>query len=313
MNRSILFVTTAWLTVGPNLFGWSQDKPPAGDEKPAANVDVAANIAQQNSVAEQYNVILRGIKGRADVAALEAEMTAAQKAVAESEAADPDLTEARGAQRAAATALRSLVEQQLAVHPEGAKALSQLKTLRDERAALLWDAALAQFRIDSPLSPISRALADDVELVELQAKVQSASPTDRPAAQAAVQARRQKKIAEREDGKSLLAEVEAARGAADKLAQTIVVVEERLAPLRKQMESAESTGLVEAQAAVNRALDREHLKQLRATHAAAIEKYNARVKALIAADPDAERLKVEYEKLGQQVRDLRKAVTKPQE
>lgn len=313
MNRPILLVTTAWLAVGPTLFGWSQDKPPAADDKPAANVDLAANIAQQNAVADQYNMILRGIKSLADVAALEAEMTSAQKAVTESEAGDPELTEARGAQRAAAIALRSLVEQKLAVHPEGAKALSQLKTLRDERAALLWDAALAQFRIDSPLSPIDRALADDAELAGLQAKVQSASPTDRPAVQAALQARRQKKIAAREDGKSLLTEIEAARGAADKLAQTIVGVEERLAPLRKQIESDESAGLVEAQAAVNRALDKESLKQLRATHAAAIEKYNARVKELVAADPDAGRLKVEYEKLGQQVRDLRKAATKPKE
>ena len=55
------------------------------------------------------------------------------------------------------------------------------------------------------------------------------------------------------------------------------------------------------------------MKQLRAAYAAAIEKYNARVKELVAADPDAERLKVEYEKLGQQVRDLRKAATTPKE
>ena len=218
-------MTTAWLAVGTTLFAWSQDKPPAGDEKPAAKLDVAAVIARQNAVADQYNMILRGIKGLADVAALEVEMTAAQKAVAESEAGDPDLTEARGAQRAAATALRSLVEQKLAVHPEGAKAVSQLKTLRDERAALLWDAALAQFRIDSPLSPISRALADDAELAGLQAQIQSTSLSDRPAAQAALQARRQKKIAEREDAQSLLTEIEAARGAADKLAQTIVGVD----------------------------------------------------------------------------------------
>ncbi len=245
------------------------------------------------------------------MAALEKELAEIKQALAKAEAGDPDLSQARGAQRAAIKARQALIEQKIGANPDGAKALAQLKKLRAEQAALQWDAALAQFQLDSPLSPLNRALAGDDELAELQAKVKAAVAEDRAEAQAAYQKRRQEKIAEIEAGKALLAEVEEASASADKLSQTIVHVEERLAPIRKEVEESTGADVAEAQAAVASALGKGSLKELRQRQAATIEKYNTRVKELIAADESALKFKAEHEALGKQIRALKQAAAKP--
>jgi chromosome segregation ATPase len=332
MHLWFLQIVSVLLVAAGAALGWSQDEPPAVEPKPPAEVEqpadddppasaekpadpakaeIAALIAQQNALADEYNAILRGIKQQEDVAALEQELAEIKQALAKAEAGDPDLAEARGAQRAAIKARQKLIEQKISEHPEGGKALAQLKRLQAEKAAFQWDAALAQFQLDSPLSPINRALAGDDELAELQASIKAAATEDRLAAQAAYQKRRKEKIAALEEGQTLLAELEEATASADKLLQTIVLVEERLAPIRKQIEESTSADVAEAQAAVNSALEKGSIKELRERQTATIEKYNARVKELIAADPKADTLKAEYEALGKQIRDMKKEAAKP--
>ena len=324
MLRSTLWMAV-WLLGSCSLLAWSQDDPPAEStpavepdeatppEKTEGTNELAAMIAKQNAVADEYNAILQGIKKQEDVAAIEKELAEIKTALTKAEAGDPDLAEARGAQRAAIKARQALIEQKIGEHPEGGKAQSQLKKLRAEQATLEWEAAVAQFQLDSPLSPVSRALAGDDELAELQAKAKAAPAEERVEALAAFQKRRLEKIAELEAGKLLLAEVEEASAAADRLSQTIVLVEERLAPIRKTIEESTSADVAEAQAAVNSALGKGSLKELRERQAATIEKYNARVNELIAADANAGKLKSEHESLGKKIRELKKAATKPKE
>lgn len=310
MHRSIGRVIVVGSILWFSRLAWSQDDPQV-PAQPAAKDQLAALIARQNTVADQYNAILRGIKQQPDLVTLEAEVTAAQQAVAAAEANDQELREARAAQQAAVKSLRVVVEQKLAEHPAGGKALAQRKTLRDEQAGHQWAEALAQFQLDSPLSPLNRALADDRELVELQAKLVAAVPAERATLQATLQQRRREKVAEREDGKMLLAMIEIARNAAAKLTPAIASEDERLATLRRELEAVESAGMAKTQAAVDRALGKERLQQLRAAHGAAIDKYNVLVKEKLAADPQADRLKGEYDQLAQQVRELRAATKKP--
>lgn len=322
MLRSTLWMAV-WLLGCWPLLAWSQEEPPAATppaaepaettppEKTAAEKELAALVAKQNAAADEYNAILQGIKKQEDVAAIEKELAEIKTALAKAEAGDPDLADARGAQRAAIKARLALIELKISEHPEGGKAQSQLKKLKAEQLALQWEAALAQFQLDSPLSPVSRMLAADEELAELQAKAKAAPSEERADALAAHQKRRLEKIAEIEEGKQLLAAAEEANASADKLSQTIVLVEERLAPIRKAIEESTSADVSEANAAVNSALGKGSLKELRERQAATIEKYNARVNELIAADANAGRLKSEHEALGKKIRELKKAGAKP--
>lgn len=284
-----------------------QETEPAADAVEGKSVEeqIAALIEKQNALADQYNAIVRRIKQNEELQALDKDIAAAEKQLAEAEAADEDLLAARRAEEKAASEAKKAVEEMIAEHPEGGKLQAQLETLREQRDELRWQVELARFQIDHPLSPVGRALKGDADLAELKRRANAAPRSERAEAMATLLKRRHEKAAELPQGRELVTQVEQATAALEKLQQTIVAVEQRLSPIREKIEADQQGALEKARQAVADARQSGRLKELADARTKAIKEYNAKVKQLIAADPDAAGLRAEYEALGRQVRQLR--------
>jgi hypothetical protein len=282
------------------LAALAQEAPPAEAEK-----DLAALIEEQNALADQYNAIIRQIKESEEIAKLDETITLAEKSLSDAEAADEAVIAARRQLTAAQADVQAAVEAKLADHAEAGGLQQKIAKAHGEMVEHQWQIALAQFALDHPLSPVGRALASDKELKDAKLLMEKAAAEDKAAAKTALEELRRAKIAALQPGKELLATIDEATAAADRLQQSIVALEERLLPIRREIEAAEKQALADAQAAVETALAAEPLKKLRLARNDAIKAYNAAVNKAIAADPQAGELRKQYEAIAAKVKELR--------
>lgn len=281
----------------------NDDAPPAQD----AQKQIDELIAQQNKLADQYNAILREIRKNEQLVALDKAIAAGRAKLAAAEADNSELTAARDAEQQVREEVKKAVQQKLKEDSDGAKLLARVDEMQAKRAEQQWQAALAQFQLDSPLSPVNRALADDEELAAVKARLDAATIEERTEAKAEYDALRAAKLAELDEGQRLLAVIEDSTDAAERLSESIVAVEQRLIPIRKEIEQIESKRIAAAREKIAAALNSDAIVTLRKQLNEQITQYNTRIKELTADSAEATRLKAEYDAVRAKVAELRAA------
>ena len=262
-------------------------------------------IEQQNKLADDYNKILREIKQNEELVALNTSIAAAKARLSKAEAENKDLAIARQGEQEAREAVAEAVEQKLKEHGEGAQLLRRLEYLNDKRAEMRWQVAHAQFQMNHALSPINRTLAADAELAAAKAKMDAAGIDERSEAKAAYDLLRSEKLDEIVEAQRLLATIDDAGDAAQRAQESIVAVEERLAPIRKQIERIESKRIEAARDKVAEALNSEAIVSLRKEVNSAVTQYNELITKLVAGNEDAVRLKAEYDEVRAKIKELK--------
>ena len=279
----------------------------AGEGAEAENLQKQIDLLtqQQNQLADEYNKILREIKLNDDLVELNRAIADAKARLAKAEAENDALAEARQGELDARDAVAKAVEQKLQEHPEGAQLLERLGELKAKRAEHLWQTALAEFQMTNPLSPVSRALAADAELVAAKLKMETASVDERSDAKEAYDALRSDKLQDIVDAQRLMAIIEDSSDAAQRMRESIVAVEERLAPIRKEIERVESKRIESAREKIAEALNSEGIVALRMEVNESVAKFNALITRLVAENEEATRLKAQYDEVRAKIKELR--------
>ena len=280
------------------------DETPESDE---TQTQIDALIEQQNKLADDYNAILREIKKSEELVALDKAVGEARARLAKAEADNEELATARLAEQDARDAVAKAVEQKLKEHGEGAQLLARLEELQAKRTDSLWQVELAKFQMNHALSPVNRALAVDEELTAAKAKLDTASIDERTEAKAAYDELRAAKLDEIVEAQRLLAIIEDAGDAAQRMQESMVAVEERLAPIRKQIERIESKRVDAARDKVAEALNSEAIVALRKEVNDAVTQYNQLITKLVAENEKATALKAEYDEVRAKIKELRSA------
>jgi len=267
-------------------------------------------VEQQNKLADQYNAILRKLKQDETLVALDEAIAAAKAKLAKAEADNAALAAARAAEKDARKAVEQAVEEKLKAHPEAGRLLDDIAQLQTKRAEHLWQIELAKFQLEHPLSPVNRALASDKELSAAKAKLDAATISERSDAKAAYDELRKQKLEELAEAQRLQAIIEDSTAAAARARQSLIAVEERLAPIRKQIERVESKRIEEARAKVADALNSEKIVELRQDVNDRVTEYNTRIEKLIAENEEAVRLKAEYDRVRAKIKALRASASR---
>jgi hypothetical protein len=288
------------VTIGLACIGAAQDDAPAD-----TTAELSGLIEQQNALADQYNAIIRTIKEREAIVALDDAITAANTALKKAEDADEGVAAARKNRAVVQVDAAAAVDKALADHAEAGEIREKIATIRDQMLDGQWQIALARFSLEHALSPVGRALASDQELADAKRAINAASGQDKAAARTAFEKLRGEKIATLEAGQALLAQIDEATAAGDRLQQSLVALEERLSPIRKEIEASQQQAIDEAQSALETALAAEPLKKLRLARNDAVMAYNKAVNEAVAADPQAGDLKKQYEAIAAKVKELR--------
>ena len=301
MHKRMLVLLLTTLATTSAVVADEESEPSGSD----VEKQVASLIEKQNELADRYNTILRKLKQHDDLVAIDKTITDAKKRLAQAEADNDALTDARVAEQAAREAVKTAVEEKLAEHPEGRQLLEQLEQLHQKRADSLWEIELAEFQLTHPLSPVNRALADDPDLSAAKAKLDVANIEDRSDAKAVYDALRADKLDDLVEAQRHLAAIEDGTSASQRLQESIVAVEERLSPIRKQIERVESKRVEDAREKVAAALNSDAIVALRKEVNDAVTQYNERITKLVAENEEAVRLKEEYDGVVAKIKELR--------
>jgi chromosome segregation ATPase len=247
---------------------------------------------------DAYDAYQAAIAGDATVAAT-------RKAVAEAEAEQ-----------------RNLVEARLAASAEGAAALAQSAAAREQELDLKFRKAQAELELTHPCSPIGRKLEADPELRELRRAMYapgmyaSGSREERNRAREAYSAAKRSKQADLPGAQELLKELEAIEKRLGELEETRDGLDGELDERRRAIEVGDDPEIVavrrkrdDARNAVRAAEKSEALEAARKGRDAAREAYQAKLGELLAADEEAQAITAElgasrakYDELRKQLR-----------
>ena len=302
MSR-LQFLSLGCFLVAPSI-AFAQESEDTADDN---QEQIELLVEQQNKLADEYNAILRKIKEDERLTELNKTIAAARAELAKAEAGNQALSAARRKEQDVRDAVRLAVEEKLKEHAEGGQLLARIEELKLKRADHLWQIELAQFQLNHALSPVNRALAGDKELATAKALLDAAGIEDRSDAKAAYDELREKKLEDIVEAQRLFAVIEDSAAAAQRLLESTVAVEERLTPIRKQIERIESKRIEAARAEVAAALNTDDIVELRKAVNEAVTQYNELITKLVAEDEEAVRLKAEYDKVRAEIKDLRAA------
>ena len=265
-------------------------------------------LEQQNSLADRYNTLLREIKKNDQLSALNKTIAGARAKLAQAEANNDSLTTARQNEQDVREAVKLAIEKKLREHGEGGQLLERITELKSRRADHQWQIVLAEFQLNHELSPVNRALAGDEELTAAKAKLDAAGIEDRTEAKSAYDQLRARQLDDIVEAQRLLAVIEDSTAAAQRMLESIVAVEERLAPIRKQIERVENKRIAEARSQVADALNNDAIVELRQEVNDVVTEYNELIKKLVAENEEAVRLKAEYDEVRAKITELRNPV-----
>lgn len=283
---------------------------------------IAANRKEYESVKLKIYEIRKKHERSEAVAALRA---AVQKATEDYEAkkdTDPATLEARKIQRELSAALDALVEQKIKGSAEGAALIQKIADSQEQAAALSLAHDVAELKLTHKDSPITRALAKDKELAALRSAYYKAkSGKARDEARAAYYAARKAAMANMPEAQALIAEIAAAEKgekAAEKAAREaetqLKAIERRIENDKKDTDLAALRAKYDAAKKAERdAYNGAAMKAARDARTAAYAALSAKIKDLLAADPEAAALDAQYKQLRKdrtalerEARDLRK-------
>lgn len=207
----------------------------------------------------------------------------------------PAAVAARAQEQAAREALREQIDGKLAANPEAAAAQKDLAGLEAKRGALMWQKALAQFTLNHPQSPVSRAVADDPELEALKKASRRGKSHGKRAGWDAYKKALRIKVEALPEGKQLYAQMTEAEVELAKLNNAAEALHQTVGAARKALEKSEDEGIAAARQTLSDArlalkaatAGSEALVEERGAVDRARELYKQQIEAALAEDPEA--------------------------
>lgn len=233
--------------------------------------------------------------------------------------ADPALAAANKAHEEAWRAFTDLVREKLAANEEAKAILKQIEWLEDAEADIAFRRDLAEFELLNRRSPINRAVDKDPEIKALAKAVEDAERACarerseenlalRRKAEAALADAKKAKLAAMPEAKRLREQIQAAEAELDKLLKDRREADMRLAEVRRKIAQSDDPAVKAADAKVeaarklvSQANEGPELKAARDAADKASEALRAKIRELMAADPDAVALAKEREALDKEI------------
>ena len=291
---------------------------PAGES--ALAVAIARNRAQITAVRKDRDEAREKLyAARHRFEKVEA-VVALRRAAAEASAAyekikdtDPDLKAAGEAEDALNKALDAMVQAKVKASGEGAALVQKAADLEEERAALSLVHAIATVKLTHRDSPVTRALDKDEKLAALHNVYRRAEQGPvRDEARAAYYAARKAALARMPEAQALTAEMDAAKKGMDaaykaayEAARELRKMQDRIKYNREDAEVAAAyKKLTEARKAVEKASTAAGIQAARDARTETYKACSAKIKELMAADPEASALTAKYNRLDKELDDL---------
>lgn len=265
-------------------------------------------VQQQNDLADRYNAVLAKLKKDEGLAALDKAISETKARLAKAESNNEALVAARVKEQEVRAEVKQAIDRKLREHGEGGQLLKRLEDLQAKRADHLWQVELAKFQMSHPASPINRALAASDELAAAKNKLDTARIEERGQAQADYDQLREELLSEIPDAQRLIAVIEDSTAAAGRMLASKVAIEDRLSPIRKQIERVENQRIEQARKEVAAALNNEEIVALREELNEKIVEYNTKIKSLTAESEEATGLKAQYDEVRAKIQALRTPV-----
>ena len=306
---------------------------PAAAEPVAPSVDVAIvrNRTQQAAARKErdevrqklYSLRYKFTKSEA-LTDLRKASSDASEAYEKAKATDPEYRAAREAEHALDDALDALVLAKVKSSPEGAALIQKIADLEEERASLSMVYAIAEVKLTHEDSRVARALAKDKELARLYGVYRaSATGPVRDKNRAAYHAARKAAMARLPQAVALTEEMASAKNGIATAYNARKKAEDQLDKLEDRIKGDKSDAEIVA-AYKNRSDARKKryetyesgaIKVARDARSKAYSEYSAKLKELMAADPEAGALQTRYKEIDKEIdrlEDEAKALKKKQ-
>lgn len=306
---------TGALAAGPSV---AVPPEPAGESVLAValarnTAQIAAVRKERDSAREKLYAMRRRFDKTEAVVALRRVANEASEAYEKLKNTDPDVKAARDAEHALGKALDALVLARIKASPAGAALIRKIADLDEKRASLSLEYAVAEVKLTHRDSSISRALTKDKEVAELYAVYRGAKyGPDRDAARAAYHAARKVAMAKIPEARALTAEMVAAKKGADAAYKAQYEAQNELRSLESRIKYDRQDKVVtaaynkraEAREAVEEAYKTPAIQAANEERNEAYRLYSAKIKRLMAADPEAAALQARYDELVKERREL---------
>ncbi|MBM4038364.1 MAG: hypothetical protein FJ290_07610 [Planctomycetes bacterium] len=302
---------------------WAGEAAPAKAEEPPAKAapDVEGLKKQAAELLDKDKALrtkLEEMRTKAlaspDVAKLREAEAAAEKAYDEKRKADPAYAAALKAQAEAQAAYYKTVQDKVAASDDAKAIAAELAAIGDKAADFTFQEALARLELDHPSSPINVALDKDADLAKLRAAAfQAPDKEARDKARKAYDDARKARKEAMPEAKKVMERIEAAKKGRADLRTAEAEATKKLAAVRRKTEESDDANLKAAREksaaaykAAAEAMNSDALKAVRKARDDAHAAVSAKVKEVLAANPDAAALTKERDELRTRMAELDK-------
>ena len=277
------------------------------------SAQIAAARKERDKVRNEVYAMRRKFEKNPALRELRQAAGEASKAYEAKKDTDPAYREAKAAESALDDALDVLVLAKLKAGPEGVALLRKIDDLEEERASLSMVYAIAEVKLTHEDSAVSRALKKDKELAKIY-KVYKDSPYGpiRDKNRSAYHAAKKAALENIPEAKALMDQMASAKKGMDAAYKAHYAAGKELRDLESSIKYDKSDAEIaaacakrsEARKAVEKAYESGPIQAARELRSQTYRALSAKLKELMAADPEAAALDAKYKSIGKEIDDL---------
>jgi len=294
---------------------------PAAAEPAEPSIDVALvrNRAQEAAARKERDEVRRKlytvrykIEKSEALTALREAASEASEAYEKTKATDPEYAAAKKAEQDADDVLDALVLAKIKASPDGAALIQKMNDLEQERASLSMVYAIAEVKLTHRDSPVNRALDKDKALAKLYKEYQgSLYGPIRDKNRSAYKAARKAALAGIPQAAALMEEMASAKKGMQAAQKARDEAQRELRKMQSEIERNREDPDPELQAArkaeedtddaLDKAYNNQALQAVRDARDKTRSAYSAKLKELMAADPEASALQTRYNEIDKEI------------